>query len=240
MKHSQAEPGNERIRKYSIGRITSCVLVLALVLSLLLLDRGFADNLEYGIGSWKVPSGQPEQMWSPVDYDPMMTDPFFKSNKWSYPWYIIKHPDGHFEDTTSDKRPEKEPPRLKHTAKCFSTSLGCKHSVEFCEARLLDVNMIDLFIHHWSPGFNDALRVRIRNGMFTCQYWLVYNAGPTEGLIWTTKRQKLTLDKKTYRKGDVIKGRIDFECLDEFINPKYPGRPPRPITINGVFKTIVE
>jgi hypothetical protein len=33
--------------------------------------------------------------------------------------------------------------------------------------------------------------------------------------MWTTKRQELTLDKKLYRKSDVIKGRIDFECVEE-------------------------
>jgi hypothetical protein len=50
------------------------------------------------------------------------------------------------------------------------------------------------------------------------------------------------LDKKEYQKGDVIKGRIDFECLSEF-NPEYAkkfGRDPRTIKVLGVFKTIVE
>lgn len=57
---------------------------------------------------------------------------------------------------------------------------------------------------------------------------------------WTTKRQKMTLDKKGYRKGDTIKGKIDFECLDELIDPKYPNRPPRTIQVYGVFKAMVE
>ncbi len=50
----------------------------------------------------------------------------------------------------------------------------------------------------------------------------------------------MTLDKKAYRKGDVIKGRIDIEVLDELINPKYPDRPPRPIMLYRVFKTVVK
>ncbi len=71
------------------------------ILALLLVGRSF------GAAWWSVPlEGQPAQMWSPVDYDPKLTDPFFKSEEWSYPWHIIKHPDGHFEDTTSDKRPK--------------------------------------------------------------------------------------------------------------------------------------
>ena len=86
-----------------------------------------------------------------------------------YPRNIIKHPDGTFEDTTSDIRPQKEPPHLKLTAKCFSTSFGAKHEVEFCKARHIDGNGVDLLIYHSSAGHDDRLLVRIRNGMFTCQ-----------------------------------------------------------------------
>jgi hypothetical protein len=53
----------------------------------------------------------------------------------------------------------------------------------------------------------------------------------------------LTLDKRTYGKGDEIKGRIDFECVREWSNPKYIekyGRGPKTIKVFGVFKTIVE
>ena len=105
--------------------------------------------------------------------------------------------------------------------------------------------MIDLFIHESNPGEDDALRVQIRNGRFTCQYWAEYpvRTRPDPALIWTTKRQKLTLDKNVYRKGDVIKGRIDFECVEEPTNPKYVekwGKIPLTITVKGVFKTILK
>jgi hypothetical protein len=223
--------------------ITSCVLALATLLVLFLLAHSFADNLKYGIGSWEAPSGQPTQMWSKVDYDPKLTDPFFESNEWSYPWWIIKHRDGQFESTRSeDESSVKDPPRVKHTAKCFSTSFGTVHLIKFCEARLLDANAIDLLIHEKNPAFRDALRVQVRNGMFTCQYWTFYAAGPTD-LIWTTKRQKLTLDRKMYRRGDVIKGKIDFECVQEITDPEHVekyGKGTTTISVSGVFKTIVE
>ena len=169
-------------------------------------------NMALAVGKFR--SGQPDQMWSRVNCDPKLTDPFFESNEWSYPWWILKHSDGSFQSTRSDdERPVKDPPRLKHTAKCFSTSFGSKHLVRFCEARLLDVNTIDLLIHEFSPAFRDALRVQIRKEKFTSRSWTLYIAGPPpDGYKWMTKRQELTLDKKTYRKGDVIKGRIDFEC----------------------------
>jgi hypothetical protein len=55
--------------------------VLVMIAALLLLGQGFAGNLEYGVGSWEVPSGQPSQMQSQLDHDPKMIDPFFKSNR---------------------------------------------------------------------------------------------------------------------------------------------------------------
>jgi hypothetical protein len=66
---------------------------------------------------------------------------------------------------------------------------------------------------------------------------------PLPPFIWTTKQQKLTLDKKTYSKGDVVKGKIDFECAESTTDPKWIEKyGPNPITIKvfGVFKTIVK
>ncbi len=225
-------------------RLLWCISI-AFTLSLLLLGACY--------GGWEVPKGQPAQIKSPVNYDPNLSDPFFESEERSHPWWIIKHRDGHFEDTTSDKRPEKEPPRVKHTAECFITALEPGRDKDlvsrdtdlatFCEAKLLDVNMIDLLIHAKNMAYVDALRVRIRNGMFACRYWTFYIRPGKADWIWTTKRQKLTLDKKVHRKGDVIKGKIAFECAQEPTNPKYVekwGRNPTTIKVKGVFKTILE
>jgi hypothetical protein len=200
----------------------------------------------HGLAEWPPPpKGQPAQMWSKVNYNPKLTDPFFESNEWSYPSYIIKHKDGHFEDTSTGITPKKEPPRLRHTAKCFSTSHGTEHLLSFCEAKLLDVNVIDVHIHDKDPGFLDDLRVRIRNGRFTCQFRTRYKIAfiIPAALEWTSKRQELILDKKMYRRGDVIKGRIDFECVEEPTNPKYIekyGGHSTNIKVYGVFKTILK
>ncbi len=244
-------------------------MLLGPILALLALSHGFGYD-------WRIPSGLRPQMWSKVDYDSKLTDPFFTSDEWfcprgySYgiicrdgkPALILNDPrtswlawlrglrdlvedisdfpewtcsDGCKECATCrDGRPVK-----KSTARCYSTHSNVKHAVEFCEARLLDGNTIDLLIYHHSPAFDDGLRIRSRHGRFTCQYWHIRSVGAR---TWTTKRQKLTLDKKTYRKGDVIKGWIDFECVGEFVGrtAKRWGRRPTTIRVYGVFKTILE
>ncbi len=208
-------------------------MLLGAVSALLVLGQGF------GAKWWRVPPrGQPAQMWSRVDYDPKLNDPFFKANQW-------RHPDYDSKGTPLDEG-RKEQPRFKQTAKCYSSvSGGWKHLVEFCEGRLLDVNTTELLIHHSGPGYDDALRVRIRNGMFTCQYWTLFRRRAASLLttVWMTKRQELTLDKKVYRKGDVIKGRIDFECVHWMSPPnvlRHSTGKPSTIKLYGVFKTIVE
>ena len=203
-------------------------MLLGPVLALLLLGWSFGAE-------WPAPPpGQPEQIWSRIHYDPNLSDPFFESNEWSYRDYDAK-------GNPPERRP-KEPPRVRHTAKCFSTSLRTAHRVRFCEARLLEENAIDLFIYEDSPAFFDQMSVRIRNALFTCQYWTGYKAPGKADLIWTTKRQNLTMDKKVYRKGDVIKGRIDFECVEEPTNPEYVekyGKYVATIKVYGVFRTVI-
>lgn len=219
-----------------VQRLKGILFVVAL--ALLVPCHGFGAQ-----SWWEVPPpGQPAQMWSKVDYDPQAPDPLFESNEWSFPRWFREDPGGHSSTRTAHgKGPAHVPPRSKYTAKCFSNSFNVWHPVKFCEARLLDGNVMELLIHESNPAFRDALRVRIRNGQFTCQY------RGLEGIRtfrWTSKRQKLILDKKEYAEGDTIKGRIDFECLMNVIDPKNIERwgkdPTTTIQIFGVFKTMVE
>jgi hypothetical protein len=204
------------------------------VLILLLFDYGFAGKLKYGTGIWEPPGREPDQMWSKIDYDPKLTHPFFKSNERSYQW------------SKNDKRPAKQAPRMKHMAECFITAPERgrdNDSVTFCEVKLIDLNAIDLLIHEHNVANTDALKVRIRNEMFTCQFWTALKKMPSGGVKWTTTRQELILDKKIYHKGEVIKGRIDYECIEEPINVNHiEKRDSNPITykIYGAFKTVVE
>jgi len=107
----------------------------------------------------------------------------------------------------------------------------------------LDENTLAVLIEESNPEFYDRLRIWIRDGLFTCQYSTGYKGPGKADWIWTTTRQALSLDKKVYRRGDVIKGKIDFECLQEPTNQKYIkkwGRNLRKIQVYGVFKAKVK
>lgn len=180
--------------------------------------------------------GLPVQMKTAVQYDSKLTDPFFKTEKSSYYWWIIEHDDGTFEDTSGEFKKGDKPPRIRHTANCVTKHQG-KHTIRYCDATLHPDNTIELFIHDTTASTYDNLSVRIKDGVFQCQYWTKYvRDRGDEGVIWTTKKQKLILNKKKYHTGDIIKGKISFECLQEVTNPKYGGRCPWTIRVEGVFK----
>lgn len=189
----------------------------------------------------QIPQKLRPQMWSGVETDPKLTADFFESPRWSYPRGIEKNRDGTLRSTRS-KDPVQNPPRLTHTAELFCSSWGAGfvRTLDFCEARLLDEHTIQLFVDNTRGAYSDSLRILIRDGRFMCQYWQVYNFW---GYGWATKRQRLILDKESYRKGDVIKGRIDLECLDVDIRGTWEyseENVPLPVRIFGFFKTTVE
>jgi hypothetical protein len=132
---------------------------------------------------------------------------------------------------------------LKKTAK-FSSSHNDSGTIRFCDAKLLEGEIMELSIHAGQYSENN-LKVIVQNGVFWSQYWTIYKKRfrVREGFIWTTKKQSLTLYKRVYGKGDVIKGRLEFECLEEPTNPKYIekyGRHLTTIKMYGVFKTLLK
>ena len=195
-------------------------ILLTPVLALLLSGHGFGAKWQ------NPPGGLPDQMQSQVNYDPELSDPFFESERWRCP---------------NNKEECDDKDRLKNTARCF-TSFQYDHFIHVCDAKFVDANTIELFIHEATASTYDNLRIIIRNGVFRTQYWTdnVESTPLDEGLRWTTTKQKLTLDKTVYRKGDVIKGRIVFECAEEVNNPLPGAQFPHIIKIEGVFKTILE
>lgn len=195
--------------------------------------------LPYNLFAIDRPEGQPKQFESIVQYDTKIDDPFFKLNNWSYPDFIVKINDDRFEDTETGKiLKEKDVPRLRHTANCISSNRS-NHLLKYCDARLLSDGYIELYFHELSPAYYDNLLIIIKGNKYTSQYWtqhLIYRK--SDSYIWTTKKQNLILDKIKYNANDIIKGKIEFECLEENINPK--NKENHTISISGVFKTSIK
>jgi hypothetical protein len=196
-------------------------VTLVTVLVLLPVGPAFGDQ-------WiaLVPPGQPAQIRSQVKYDPKLSDPFFESDKWSCPRRV-------------EKCAKKD--RLKNTAKCHS-SLDSRHPIHFCEAKCIDGGGIELLLNDSTlpQPFDQYLLIVVKEGVFWSQYWVNYEAARYGVLTWTTKKQVLTLDKRIYHKGDVIKGRIAFECAEDETDPLRGLVSTTIIKLEGAFKTILQ
>ncbi len=183
---------------------------------------------------------QPTQMVSPVEYDPDLVDPFFDVIETSWPWWIVDRGNGSFEDTTGEITKIEDIPVLTHTADCRTQHQGL-HRIKFARAKLLKDGTIELKIEDESASTWDSLTIGITHNQFSSQYRTRYLGDPPDvGLIWTTTKQRLVLQKNKYNKGDAIKGRIEFECLQEITNPKYGGRHSQKIRVEGSFKPTLE
>ncbi|MGO9568142.1 MAG: hypothetical protein ACLP5H_11425 [Desulfomonilaceae bacterium] len=214
----------------------------AVVLGLMFLCQGFIN--------WDdPPRGQPAQIISQVNYDPNLSDPFFETERWTNGnWVTTLDADAVNRrivvTDTLEQCPSGEEKLhcLKITARCVN-SLDFKHPIHFCDASLLDGGGIELHIHDPTllkvDPFDQHLLIGIKEGVFWSQYRVAYEEarGP---MTWTTKKQELILDKQVYHRGDVIKGRIVFECKENykaFVNGVVYTTI---IKVNGVFKTVLK
>jgi hypothetical protein len=203
---------------YTSG-ITSWTLGLTMASVFLLLGLAHGSPPDW-------PPRQPPQIRSQVNYDPRLSDPFFKKKERSR-WDGIR---GHC-------------PLRTHTAKVFTSYNG---AMRFSKAKLLDGNTIELVIEDDGPSTYENLRIVIQNGVFWSQYWHdcdICGLMDDAKVKWTTTMQALTLDKQVYHKRDAIKGKIELECVEENQHPKLIekyGRNPITFKLKGVFKTIVK
>ncbi|MBP7866494.1 MAG: hypothetical protein KA419_11130 [Acidobacteria bacterium] len=181
------------------------------------------------------PGPQPAQRSSRVAFDPGLSDPFFASEISLLPWWIVENPDGTFENTLGGPEAPADIPRLKQTARCW-TRFQYPHEIRFCEAELTESGELRIFLHDETASTFDNLEITVKDGRFRCQYWTTYPSPPgNTGLVWVTKKQRLTLDRKICRPGDLLKGRVDFTC--EQVDTARPASRPvrRTIRIQGVF-----
>jgi hypothetical protein len=198
---------------------TCWIVVLATLLVLLLLGHGFGAER----------SSMPTPEWSQVHYDPNLTEDLLTR--------LLK---------------------IVHlsTDKCYFTSFGirstCAFKLESLDKRVYQDHIQFTLVKLPDPteprcleDCDERLSVKIMDGRFWCSYlnfcyWrqiACFHSNSCYRYLKSVKRQELTLDKRTYRLGDVIIGRIDFECLVEC--PESPEKP-EPVMVKGIFKTILK
>ena len=172
---------------------------------------------------------------SKVTVDKNFIDTFSFIKQWSYPDYTFKDDSGHFEIDENRKIIAEDTAHLYFTANC-TTNVQGGYDIRYCYAKKKK-NEIVLTFSDGLPAYASQFYVHIDTSNFWCDAETIYPviaSGQKKSCRIT--KQKLTVDKSKYSKGDMIKGVIEMEFIETVAVPK-KGVQKRNLFLKGYFKT---
>ncbi len=184
--------------------------------------------------------------WKTVQYDPHLKMPEKNADDWSYPWYMIKHVDGHFENTMSDTIQAEDTLRLYHNAHCYTyddqTATNAKNyrsRLPFAEAKRSE-DTLKLKIHDFSASNYELLHLNIYGGKYKMTYRTSY-VYLYQDIEFDYLNSALVLQKRPpYQPGDTLKGALTLELNETIIFEDGKSNPPSSRLIKGTFEVEVE
>ncbi|WP_395739833.1 hypothetical protein [Prosthecobacter sp.] len=147
-----------------------------------------------------------------VVIDASLDSDFLRSKQASYPWYIVKHDDGHLEDTMNGGHPSRKAVRkIEHTSNCVSNHQG-EHVMNSCDATLMSGGGVELSIYGGLPAYTSGVTVKIdEKKQFTCDFEFI-SVAPFAGTIqWNITRKTLRLKKDGFKAGERLFGWLSVE-----------------------------
>jgi hypothetical protein len=157
---------------------------------------------------------------------------------WAYPWYVIKHPNGKFENTMSGKIKKADTTHLYFTANCQTNVMG-GYKLRYCFANK-NANSITLKFADGAPAYENEFLVYINKNDHSFEPKLISPALVAENnKTYRVIKSKLNLDQQDDDKAEILSGYIDTEFTETTSAPKA-----KPITrkyyFRGYFKTEVK
>ena len=171
---------------------------------------------------------------TPITIDKYFKDTFSFTSQWDYPWYIvINDSDMSMENILNRPITKFDTVHQYHTALCSTNHQG-EHSVNYCDAFLLN-DTIKIVFPPELPAYFGGLSLLVFKKSFQSRFFAVYPF-PYLDLSWKIKMQKLILDKESYNLGDTIKGYIEVEFV-EFMTRRFHKKAKIKYYFKGYFKT---
>jgi len=103
-----------------------------------------------------------------VIYDAQLSDRLFDTEEYSWPWYIIEHPDGHLENVTGDD--SKVVTKYRHTARVSSKYI-MPHMIDTAYAWIAPNGDLMIALYYENVELNDHLLISLRGSAFSAAYW---------------------------------------------------------------------
>jgi len=180
--------------------------------------------------------------WTPIIFDENFTTPKIEEDDWSYPWYVIKHQDGHFENTMADTILPKDTIHQIHNSRCYSffkkkniLDKEAHDRLKFCEAKI-KMDSLNIEIYDMSASNGEIIFLTIVNNHFKLKYNTAY-VFPYKNIEFTYYNQYLKINKKPpYLKDDIIFGEIKTEFEESIIFEKDKTTSTKTKVIKGTFE----
>ena len=205
---------------------------LTTIIFTLLLTQTLFGQKRYLVGANNVAV---KQIVSKVTVDKSLKGNFSFSKKWDYPEGVFK--DDSTGEFTTDGSPL-DTTHLFYTANC-STNVQGGYDIRYCYAKK-DKNKITLTFADGLPAYASEFYVYIDTTNFWCDAETIYPVfikGQKKSC--TIIKQKLTVDKPKYSKGDKIKGFIEMDFIETVSVPKKAVQK-RKYLFKGYFKTTLD
>lgn len=160
------------------------------------------------------------------------------SKHWAYPWYVVKHPNGKFENTLGSDIKKADTAHLYFTANCQTNVMG-GYKLRYCFANK-NANGIRLKFADGSPAYENEYLVYITKNKHSFEPKLTYPVlVPDNDKTYRVIKSTLSLDPQDDDKAEILSGYIDAEFTETSSAPKT-----KPVTrkyyFRGYFKTEVK
>ncbi|MFC0519031.1 hypothetical protein ACFFGT_32765 [Mucilaginibacter angelicae] len=154
----------------------------------------------------------------PVIVDKTVKANFAFSEKWAYPWHVIKQAGGKFENTLGNNISKADTAHLYFTANC-KTNVQGGYKLKYCFAAKNKTG-IRLNFADGLPAYANEYHVYIQSNKYYFEPELVYpDVVAGQKTTYRVVKSKLILNQQDYDTAKVLSGYIDTEFTETITGP---------------------
>lgn len=174
-------------------------------------------------------SGSKSSSWQ-VTYDAQLSDRLFDTEEYSWPWYIIEHPDGRLENVTGED--SEVVAKYRHTARVSSKYI-MPHTIDTAYAWIAPNGDLLIAIYFEKVELNDHLLISLRGSAFAAAYW-TYPLVTGAQAVWEILDANLVLQHPGAHVDDPLNAFVDVRIKGVFEDGSIVAN-----RINGYIKPII-
>ncbi len=139
-----------------------------------------------------------------------LPDTFSFTRQWDYPWYIIRHDDGTFENAQNDTLDADDTAHVFNTARVH-TSVQGGYDIRYCTAVRTEEEDVVLYFEDGLPAYANTFIVNIKNGRAGATPDLASPGLPSAKNSWTVTALTVLLNQARYSPGDTVIGHVEMK-----------------------------